>query len=112
MKRVETHKYPCWITRDQNGVLTVWRGKGKMHKDDLPPRPRRLSPGTTIVTRAGWIGIEGPTIEEGEGRWETKDYKEVTTFRFAAETNSSLFPEVKWEDEPIKGHIWFNIEKD
>jgi hypothetical protein len=112
MKRAETHKYPCWITRDQDGVLTVWRGKGKQHTNDLPPKPKRLRPGTIPVTRIGWIGVEEPKVEDGEGRWILDDFKETTRFRFSKETNKDLFPEVTWEDEPIKGHVSFNIEKD
>ena len=112
MKKAETHKYPCWITRDQDGTLKVWRGRGKHHRDDLPPKPRRISPGTVPVSRVGFIGIEEPKVEEGEGRWDNGDFKETRVFGFLPETNASLFPEIKWEDEPVKAHVCFNIEID
>lgn len=111
-KKATTHKYPCWITRNQDGTLTVWRGLGKMHKDDLPAKPVRLRPGRTPVTMVGWIGIVEPKIEEGEGRWVIKDYSETTKFQFCKTTYKTLFPEVTWESEPVKGHVCFNIEID
>ena len=80
-----------------------------MHANDLPPKPKRLRPGVTQVTRIGFVGIEEPKVEEGEGRWLMGDATETQRFRF---DNSLLFPEVKWEDEPIKGHVCFIIEKD
>ena len=112
MKKLETHKYPCWVTRDQDGTLTVWRGKGKMHTDDLPPKPMRLRPGTTPVIRMGWVGIEEPKVEEGEGKWTLKDYSETQAFRFCPQTAKDYFPEIKWENEPVKAKVCYSIEID
>ena len=109
-KKVETYRYPCWIVCNENGVVDVYRDRGA-NKDRLPQKPVRHRAGVKTYSRVGFITVEEPVLDEGQGRWEMPD-SNTRRFGFNPESSKKYFPDIKWEDEPVKGHISFNIEID
>ena len=106
MKKIETRQTDCYITKDDDGTIRVWRNyceKGVWHG---PTLPRYIKKGQTQTYQVGFLTVEDPPASSGY--WDTNDGTRQTVYREGISPSYEQFADLPFDNQPIRAKMSVN----